>query len=60
MSTSPSIRRKTTPRDLTLGAGIHHPDPAVRAGAPKTSLLGVAAGAGLFVALGLTALSGRR
>ena len=33
---------------------------AVRAGAPKTTLLGATAGAGLFVALGLTALNNSR
>ena len=33
---------------------------AVRAGAPKTVLLGATAGAALFVGLGLTALSDRR
>jgi len=33
---------------------------AVRAGAPKTALLGATAGAGLFVAIGLTALNNSR
>lgn len=33
---------------------------AVRAGAPKTSLLGVAAGAALFVGLGLAGLTAQR
>lgn len=66
-------------RDLVLGAGLHHPNPAVRkavlqagvacdsadivasliavrAGAPKTTLLGATAGAALFVGLGAAAL----
>lgn len=70
-------------RDLVLGAGVHHPEPAVRkavlqaglacdaadvvasliavrAGAPKTTLLGATAGAALFVGLGLTALNHSR
>jgi hypothetical protein len=33
---------------------------ALRAGAPKTVLLGATAGAGLFVVLGLTALNNPR
>lgn len=66
-------------RDLALGLGVRHPDPAVRRavlqagvaidsidvvaslvgvrrGAPKATLLGVAAGAAVFVVLGTIAL----
>lgn len=60
LNTNPDVKRLALQAGIAIDAAdIAANILAVRAGAPKTSLLGVAAGAGLFVGLGLFALKGQ-